>query len=111
MEYPIEPPTVRMERESAAAVVITASGVTIMATVAAGTRTPPTPNEARAPRATVVLGLVGLALARAPPKAVIKKSATRRISRLRPGKTERAALKPIAPIVVVKAGGKPLRPI
>lgn len=107
----MEPPTVRMLSESAAAVVMTASGVTIMATVAAGTRTPPTPKAARDPRATVSLGLFGVEADREPPKAVMKNNATRRISRLRPGKVDSAALNPIAPRVVVKAGGRPFRPI
>lgn len=43
------------------------SGTTINATVAAGTRIPPTPNPATVPIATTKAGSVGFAADRAPP--------------------------------------------
>lgn len=44
------------------------SGTTIRATVAAGTRIPPTPKPAMVPIATTNAGFVGSAAASAPPK-------------------------------------------
>ncbi|CAI6325537.1 unnamed protein product [Periconia digitata] len=107
----LDPPTVRMESDIAAAVVISASGQTIMATVAAGTRTPPTPNDASDPKATVNLSLSGLQTAKLPAKVVMNSTATSKISLLRPGKMDKAALKTTAPTAVVKAGPIPRTPI
>ncbi len=45
------PPTARTESDSAAVVVINASGAAIIARVAAGTITPPRPKQATVPRA------------------------------------------------------------
>lgn len=69
----MEPPTVRMERDSATVVARRASGTTIIATVAAGTKIPPTPIPAREPIVTVVPTLNGVATAIAPSSAAIWK--------------------------------------
>lgn len=69
MVKPMEPPTVRMDSDSAAVVASKASGTTIKATVAAGTSRPPTPKLAMVPRATASLGVSGVVAARAPVKA------------------------------------------
>ncbi len=61
-----------MERESAIQVAITSSGHTVTAIVAAGTRIPPIPKPASISMAIATWGLVGLAAARAPPKAAMK---------------------------------------
>ena len=66
MEYPIEPPMTLIERDREAAVAISAAGVTLMAIVAAGASTPPTPKPAIAPSATAVLGVSGVSVAREP---------------------------------------------
>jgi hypothetical protein len=100
-----------MESESAAAVVISASGQTSMATVAAGTRTPPTPSEAIHPRATTSFSFSGVMTASAPANPVISNTASSRTSRVWFGKADSPALKPIAPIAVIVAGPSPLRPI
>ena len=110
MLYPIAPPTVLTERESAAAVVMRASGATRRATLAVGTIIPPRPKQAIVARATVVLGFSGVIAAKAPPKAVMMTAAERRTSRLFFGKVDSAALKAMAPRVVEIAGGRPLRP-
>lgn len=60
---------VRMERESAAVVARRASGTTIKATVADGTRTPPMPKELIVPSATASLAVSGVVAARPPAKA------------------------------------------
>jgi hypothetical protein len=57
----------RIERDRATQVAMRSPGQTVIAMVAAGTRTPPTPNPARVPSATVVLGLSGVVAASAPP--------------------------------------------
>jgi hypothetical protein len=59
----------RMERLRATVVAMSASGQTVIASVAGGTRTPPTPKPAIVPSATAVLGLSGVMHARAPLKA------------------------------------------
>jgi len=79
MVYPIEPPTVLTESESATAVARSASGTTIIATVAAGTRIPPTPIPAKEPIVTVAPTLNGVATAIAPSNAAVQKQ---RISNL-----------------------------
>lgn len=61
-----------MARERATQVAMVVSGVTVMATVAAGTRTPPTPKPASVPRATASLGASGVTQARDPPNAAAK---------------------------------------
>ena len=67
----------RMESERATQVAMRLSGQTVMAMVAAGTRTPPTPNPARVPSAIVVFGLSGVVVARAPPNAARGKQSVR----------------------------------
>lgn len=69
----------RIERDNAAVVARKASGTQINATVADGTRTPPTPNPEMVPKATASFGVLGVALDNAPPKAVIRTVATRRM--------------------------------
>ena len=59
----------RMDKERATHVAMRLSVQTVMAIVAAGTRTPPTPKPARVPSATVVFGLLGVVQASAPPNA------------------------------------------
>lgn len=71
MEYPIEPPITRIERERATVVAMKASGVTVMAIVAAGINTPPMPKPATAPKATALPGVSGSIEASAPPKAAV----------------------------------------
>ena len=61
-----------MQRERATEVAIVVSGETVIATVAAGTRTPPTPKPAMVPRPTAVFGVSGVTQARAPPNAAGK---------------------------------------
>jgi len=65
----MDPPTVRIDSDSAAVVASRESGTTIRAVVAAGTRTPPTPKLAIVPRATASLGVSGVVAARAPVNA------------------------------------------
>lgn len=69
MVKPMLPPIVRIDKDRAAVVARRASGTTIKATVALGTRTPPTPKLARVPKATAVFALSGFDTARAPPNA------------------------------------------
>lgn len=71
MEYPIEPPITRMDRERATVVAMKASGVTVMAMVAAGINTPPMPKPAIAPKAMVFAGVSGLIEASEPAKAAL----------------------------------------
>lgn len=61
-----------MDRERATVVAINASGVTVMAIVAAGTRTPPMPKPAIAPNAMVLAGVSGFMVDKAPPNAAGK---------------------------------------
>jgi hypothetical protein len=72
----------RMERERATHVAMRLSGQTVIAMVAAGTRTPPTPKPARVPSATVVFALLGVVVARAPPKAARGKQPVRYMTRI-----------------------------
>jgi hypothetical protein len=58
-----------MDSERATVVAMNASGVTVIAIVAAGTRTPPMPKPAIAPNATALAGVSGFMVAKAPPKA------------------------------------------
>jgi hypothetical protein len=88
----MEPPTVRMQRDKATQVAMVVSGVTVMATVAAGTRTPPTPNPERVPSATARRGVSGVTVARAPPKAAVRKSLVLGLLDSRNWKTGRVGL-------------------
>jgi hypothetical protein len=72
----------RMESERATQVAMRSSGQTVMAMVAAGTRTPPTPKPARVPSATVVLGLSGVVTASAPPKAAKENQSVRSVRKM-----------------------------
>ena len=67
--YPIEPPITRIDKERATVVAMNSSEQTVIAMVDGGTRTPPTPKPAIVPRATAVLGFVGLTIASEPLKA------------------------------------------
>jgi len=60
-----------MERARATVVAIKSSGETVMAIVAAGTRTPPTPKPQIVPRATASFGVSGVRAARAPPNEAV----------------------------------------
>jgi hypothetical protein len=73
----MEPPMTRIERDRATQVAMRSSGQTVIAMVAAGTRTPPTPKPAIVPSATVVLGLSGVVVASAPPNAARRKKFVR----------------------------------
>lgn len=61
-----------MARDRATHVAMVVSGVTVIAIVAAGTSTPPTPNPAIVPRPTANLGVSGVTAANEPPKAAIQ---------------------------------------
>lgn len=88
-----------MDSESAAVVAKNASGTHINATVADGTRTPPTPNPEIVPIATASLGVFGVAADNAPPKAVMRIVATRRMWLALNNCTDNRALKITAPTV------------
>ena len=105
------PPTARTESDKAAQVVMSASGAAIMATVAAGTMTPPRPKQAMVPRAMVVTTFSGVITDRAPPKHVSIPAATKRIHLQSPGNVLRRAFQKMAPIAVAKPAEMPRRPI
>lgn len=83
---------------------------TVIASVAGGTNTPPTPKIEIVPIATNVLGESGVTTAKAPPKAVIIIVAMSRISRLWFLKYESETLKTKAPMTMLIATGRPFKP-
>lgn len=89
----------RIESDNAAVVARKASGTQINATVADGTRTPPTPNPEIVPIATASFGVSGVAADNAPPNAVMRMVATRRIWLALNDCTDNRALKITAPTV------------
>lgn len=60
-----------MDRDNATVVATRASGAAVRATVAEGTRIPPTTNDERATSAVTSFGFVGEFTARAPTKAAV----------------------------------------
>ena len=82
-----------------------------IATVAAGTMTPPRPKQASVPKAMVVTTFVGSITARDPPKQVSIPAATNRIHLQSPGKVLRSAFQNMAPMAVAKPADIPRRPI
>lgn len=91
----------RIDRFSATVVAIRLSGQTVMANVAGGTSTPPTPKPAIVPRATAVLGLSGFTMTRAPLNAVMIIQEMIISSRLLFLKRESSPLNTTAPVVTL----------
>jgi hypothetical protein len=104
-------PTARTESDRAAQVVINASGQAIIATVAAGTMTPPRPKAAKLANVTATAELPGFKQASEPPKQVSIPEASNRIHFEPPLQYERRAFQKIAPTAVAVATGKPRIPI
>ena len=82
-----------------------------MATVAAGTMTPPSPKQAKVPRAILVTTLSGVITASEPPKHVSIPAAAKRIHLQSPGNVESKAFQNIAPMAVANPAEIPRSPI
>ena len=104
------PPTARTLRLRAAQVVMRASGDAIIATVAEGTISPPSPMPATVPKAITVRSFSGVTTAIAPPKQVNIALAMNRIHLLPPFQVLSMELKTMAPMVTLRPGAKPRSP-